>query len=360
MLPTRIKKYSPLFQFLTSGSLILLVAFVCKLFEKYIDYQVVALILFLNVSFLAIFFDILPVLFVAVLSGLTLNFFFIPPYYTFHIDNAEDVLLFFIYVVIALVNAVFTVKVRDFEKKNRDQEEKENTIKLYNTLFNSLSHELRTPIATIVGAIDTIKENGLHLSETHTKDLHLEIEKAAQRLNRQVDNLLNMSRLESGTLTLKVDWCDISDLIYSAIQKCDFEAKNQSIVFLSEKKMPFFKLDCGLMEQVIQNILHNAIQYTPANSEIKIQVTTHLTYLVIEISDNGIGIDEAELPFIFDKFYRSKKAKAGGTGLGLSIVKGYVESHKGTVFMQNIAPNGLLIRLKIPTEMSYIGYLKNE
>lgn len=353
-------KYNQPLQFFTSSIIILLVTLVCKLLDNYFDYQIVALILFLIVSLLAVFFEILPVLFSAILSGLILNFYFIPPFFTFHIDSAENVLLFFIYVIIALLNAVFTVKFRDYEKKNRNQEEKENTIKLYNTLFNSLSHELRTPIATIIGAMDTIKENEPHLSPTNKKELYFEIENAAQRLNRQVGNLLNMSRLESGMLTLKYDWCDIYDLIHTAIQKCDFESKNQQVIFQQDALFPLFKLDSGLIEQAIQNVLHNAIQYTPVNSQITIRVTTQNNLLQIEISDNGTGIDEKEIPEIFDKFYRSKKAKTGGTGLGLSIVKGYIEAHKGNVKIKNNTPNGLIVSIEIPVEMSYIGYLKNE
>ena len=165
---------------------------------EFIGYRIVALILLLVVSLLAMLIDIFPVLVTALLSALIWNFFFIPPTFTFHIGTPEDALMFLMYFVIAMINAVLTFKIREFERKARDKEEKEKSIKLYNILLNSLSHELRTPIATIIGAIDTIKDNETKLSNNNKKELYSEIEIASFRLNRQVENLLNMSRLEAG------------------------------------------------------------------------------------------------------------------------------------------------------------------
>ena len=122
--------------------------------------------------------------------------------------------MFLMYFVIALINAVLTYKIRQVERKIRDEKEKEKTIKLYNTLLNSLSHELRTPISTIIGAIDTIKDNGTKLTESNISDLYTEIEIAGFRLNRQVENLLSMSRLEAGILKPKLDWCDVNELVF--------------------------------------------------------------------------------------------------------------------------------------------------
>ena len=183
---------------------------------------------------MAMLFDIFPVLLTAVLSGLILNYFFIQPLFTFHITNTEDILLFLMYLIIALVNAVLTFKIREAEKKARDKEEKVKTIQLYDTLLNSLSHELRTPIATIVGSIDILKENRNKLSETSQKELLEEIDKASIRLNRQVENLLNMSRLETGMLKLKRDWCDVNELIYTVIQKKYFRKAEPFYSFRSE------------------------------------------------------------------------------------------------------------------------------
>jgi two-component system sensor histidine kinase KdpD len=254
---------------------------------------------------------------------------------------------------------VLTFKIKEQEKKARDKEEKEHTIKLYNTLLNSLSHELKTPIATIIGSVDTLKENTTNLSAQHKIDLLNEMEIASLRLNRQVENLLNMSRLETGSLQLKKDWCDINELIFSVIQPFA-NSKKHTIRFNEKDTLPLFKLDIGLMEQVLQNIVHNAVQYTPENTIITIDVEHKKDNCVIVITDTGKGFQENDSNVVFDKFYRSPNSKAGGTGLGLSIVKGFIEAHNGTINLKNNLPNGAIFTIQIPAETSYINNLKNE
>ena len=216
-------------QFLISILLVCVVSCLCYLLSPYIGYRVVALILLVTVSLVAMFFDIFPVLLSALLSALIWNFFFIPPKFTFSIGSTEDALMFLMYFVIATVNGVLTYKIRLMKKEAQQREEKENAIKLYNTLFNSLSHELQTPISTIIGATDTLKENETKLSGENKNALVNEISIASLRLNEQVANLLNISRLESGYLKLKKDWCDINELIYSAINKVKSKSQIQFI-----------------------------------------------------------------------------------------------------------------------------------
>lgn len=313
----------------------------------------------MTVSLLAMLFDILPVLIAAILSAIIWNFFFIPPIFTFHITNAEDVLMFSLYFIIALVNAVLTFKIREAENKARDKEEQENVIKLYNTLLNSLSHELRTPIATIIGSVDTLKVNKTKLSENIQNELLNEIDIASMRLNRQVENLLNMSRLETGMLKLNSDWCDTNELVNSIIQKIAF-TNDHIIDFQPNDNLPLFKLDRGLIEQVLNNLIYNSIQYTPIYSIININISHIVDNCIITVSDNGKGFPENELELVFNKFYRLPNTKAGGSGLGLSIVKGFVEAHNGKVLLINNSSGGAKFTIEIPAESSYINNLKNE
>jgi two-component system sensor histidine kinase KdpD len=340
-------------------AVVIIVASICFSAASFIGYRVVALVLLMMVSFLAMLFDVYPVLSAAVLSAMIWNFMFIPPIYTFHIDNAEDVLMFLLYFIIALVNAVLTIKIREAETKARDKEEKENTIKLYNTLLNSLSHELRTPISAILGAVDTLQEKDSNLSEHNRGVLLREIDTAGMRLNRQVDNLLNMSRLESGMLMPKYDWCDMEELVYNVIQKIE-PGYTQQITLDAEENLPLFKLDAGLMEQVIYNIIHNAIQYTPADTKINIRLKHNDLGCTCIISDNGPGFPTELIQRAFDKFYRMPVSRVGGSGLGLSIVKGFIEAHKGTVTLSNLPTGGACFEMTIPAETSYLSNLKNE
>ncbi len=323
------------------------------------SYKTVALVLLMTVSVIAILFEIFPVLLAAVLSAVIWNYFFIPPLFTFDIGNTEDLLMFLLYFVIALVNAVLTIKIREAEKKARDKEEKEKELKLYNTLLNSLSHELRTPIATILGSVDMLKESRDKLSVDNQNELLNEIGIAGNRLNRQVENILNMSRLESGMLKPKIDWCDMNELVNSVIQKT-VPANGQKIIFHTDEKLPFFKLDDGFTEQVVFNLLYNAIQYTPENATIEIEVQHQSENCIITVSDNGNGFSEKEIPLAFDKFYRLPNTKTGGSGLGLSIVKGFTEAQNGTIKLENQKTGGAKFTVKIPVETSYLNNLKNE
>lgn len=354
------RKYKQPTQHLISVALVLLVSGACFISADIIGYRVVALILLMIVSIVAMLFEILPVLFAAVLSSLIWNFFFIQPLYTFHIDNTEDVLMFFLYFVIALVNAVLTFKIRDAENKARDKEEKENTIKLYNTLLNSLSHELRTPVSTIIGAVDTLKESMDKLSATNQTELLSQIDTASIRLNGQVENLLNMSRLESGMLKLNSDWCDLNELVFSVVQKLSVTDSKHKIIFNPNEHLPLLKLDLGLMEQVFYNIIYNAIQYTPENSIIEISVSHESDNCVVIITDNGNGFPENEIQFVFDKFYRLPHTKTGGSGLGLGIAKGFIEAHAGKIKLENNKEGGAKFTITIPAETSFINNLKNE
>ncbi len=145
------------------------------------------------------------------------------------------------YFVIAMINAVLTYKIRQVEKASRKKEEKANTLKLYDTLLNSLSHELRTPIATIIAATDNLHANNNNLTKENKEQLVTEISKASFRLNQQVENLLNMSRLESGFIKAKKDWCDISELIYNTVKKIEENRVTQKITISINPNIPLLK-----------------------------------------------------------------------------------------------------------------------
>jgi two-component system sensor histidine kinase KdpD len=354
------RKYALSRQYLISILLVLFVALACFLSEGLIGYKVVALILLMTVSITAILFDILPVLLAAILSALIWNFFFIPPLFTFHITNTEDLLMFMMYFIISLVNAALTFKIREQEKKARDKEEKENAIRLYNTLLNSLSHELRTPVTTIIGAVDTLKENKDKISSDNQSELLTQIDMASMRLNGQIENLLNMSRLETGMLQLHPDWCDLNELVFAVIQKLSTLSGKHKIVFVANENLPLFRLDAGLMEQVLYNIIHNAIQYTPEGSSIVIEGQYQSPDCILIIRDNGKGFPESEMPFAFDKFYRLPHTQTGGSGLGLSIARGFVEAHNGHIKLENNIEGGATFTITIPAETSFLNNLNNE
>lgn len=328
--------------------------------RNYLDYKIVAFILLLTVSIAAVLFDIVPVFITAVVSALIWDYFFIPPHFTFQVGSTEDSILLLMYFVIALVNAVLTFKIRQIEKIARAKEEKANTLKLYDTLLNSLSHELRTPIATIIGATDNLQSNNRNLTADNREELIAEISKASFRLNQQVENLLNMSRLESGFIQPKKDWCDITEVIYDAVKRIEENNISQKITININPDISFFKLDKGMMEQIIYNLVNNAIQYTKEDSIINISAHCHADVLELIVEDDGKGFPEDEIDNVFDKFYRLKNTRTGGTGLGLSIVRGFTEALGGTVHLQNLNTGGARFTIQIVAKTSSLKNIPNE
>jgi two-component system, OmpR family, sensor histidine kinase KdpD len=222
--------------------------------------------------------------------------------------------------------------------------------KLYKTLFNSISHELRIPVSTIMGASDTLLSQ-IYPEETKLK-LYSEINTASVRLNRLIENLLNMSRLESGRITPRPDWCDVHDLANNVANDLMQELITFKLSTVIPVDMPLVLIDFGLIEQVLHNLVLNATQNTPAGTNIRLKFFYDQGSLIIQVMDRGKGFPPSELSSVFNKFYRGKDAKAGGTGLGLSIVKGFVEAHQGTVIAENRQNGGAIFTIKIPVKIS--------
>ncbi len=221
--------------------------------------------------------------------------------------------------------------------------------KLYKTLFNLISHEFRIPIATIMGASDSLLMS--EASEENREALYNEIFKASGRLNHLIENLLNMSRLESGKISLRRDWCDINDLINRVTRNLDRELSVYKLTTVVEQEMPPVRLDFGLMEQALYNLVLNSCQHSPSSSEILLEASYDGGDLLLQVSDSGPGFPEEALPRIFDKFYRVTDSKTGGLGLGLSIVRGIAEAHKGNVRVENLKAGGAKFTIRIPSEI---------
>jgi two-component system, OmpR family, sensor histidine kinase KdpD len=221
--------------------------------------------------------------------------------------------------------------------------------KLYKTLFNSISHELRIPVATIMGASDTLTT--LNCDPKTTLKLYSEIHTASERLNRLIENLLNMSRLESGRITPRLDWHDARDLVNKVIENLKSELEIFNLDVVIPDKTPFIKIDFGLMEQVLHNLVINACQYSPPDKTIRIKIYFDKPFFTLQVMDRGPGFPKESIPYVFNKFYRAEGTKAGGTGLGLSIVKGFVEALGGSVSAENRQNGGAIVTVKIPTEI---------
>ena len=172
--------------------------------------------------------------------------------------------------------------------------------------------------------------------------------------------MLNISRLESGILKIKNDWCDINEVIYEVIKKTKETKVTQRFDIQIPDSLPYFFIDHGLMEQVLLNLIHNAVTYSPADTTISICASCIIDQLVITVEDQGNGFPADQIDKVFGRFYRLNNSRTGGTGLGLSIVKGFVEAQNGTVSLNNKSGGGAIFTISIPAKTSFINNLKNE
>lgn len=228
--------------------------------------------------------------------------------------------------------------------------------KLYKNIFDSISHELKTPVSAIIGAVTLILDKKNSLTERNILDLIKEIHIGANRLNMLVENLLDMTRLESGRIEPDFLFYDFNDVLNSAVEKLQNEIANINLIKFIPDDMPLVYIDAGLMEQVIKNLLLNSVKYSGLSPEITIKTKWDEKFIYITVSDKGEGIPEEHLNHIFDKFYRVNNLKTGGSGLGLSIVKGFIQAHKGEVTVRNNPDKGVTFEIRIPN----IKYQTNE
>ena len=342
-------------QFFISVITVLLIAAICYTTSELIGYKTVALILLATVSVLAMFLSIWPVLAAAVLSALIWNFFFIPPHFTFHINNTEDTLMFLMYFLIALVNAVLTNKIRTTEKQTQQKEGEENTLKLYNTLLNSLSHELKTPIATISIASEMLKDNSISSSEENRSKYAGIIFEENKRLYNHVEQVLQLARLEKGELQLNLEDRDIHQIITSTSNH--FQLILQELDGKIELNLnaihSIFKVDEMHFTNVINNLIDNAVKYNDKTPLIKINTLNVPIGIQIEVIDNGVGLSKEDQHKIFDKFYRVTKGNVHdnkGFGLGLSYVKSIIEKHNGEIKVESKIKEGSKFTILLPIE----------
>ena len=215
------------------------------------------------------------------------------------------------------------------------------TEKLQTALLNSISHDLRTPLASITGVLSSLRLDD-DLIDANTR--HELVETAfgeAERLNRLVGNLLDMTRLESGTLKISLQPCDVQDVIGSALNALATRLEDHPVQVDIAANLPLVPIDFVLINQVLINLLDNAAKYSPETGPIEIRALPHEDFLEIDIEDSGPGIPHEDLERIFEKFYRVKRFEhVVGTGLGLSICKGIIEAHGGKIWAENRPEGG--------------------
>ena len=221
--------------------------------------------------------------------------------------------------------------------------------RLRNSLLSSVSHDLRTPLAVITGSASTLLESGGALEATVRQDLLRTIREEAERLNRLVQNLLEMTRLEAG-VEVRKEWHSLEEVLGAALSRLEMALRDRPVHTDIAKDLPLIPMDDVLVEQVLINLLENAARYTPAGTAIDIRAWTEDGRVIVEVADRGPGLAAGDEIRIFEKFYRGAAPDSRGAGLGLAICRAILEAHGGRIWAQNRPDGGAIFRFSLPVE----------
>ncbi|MBI5965074.1 MAG: sensor histidine kinase KdpD [Chloroflexi bacterium] len=223
------------------------------------------------------------------------------------------------------------------------------TEKLQTALLNSISHDLRTPLVAITGALTSLDEQDENLNGEYRRSLVITAREEADRLNRLVGNLLSMTRIESGAIKLHNDPGDIQDVIGTALEQLGNRITDREINVNVPDDFPLVPMDFTLIVQVVVNLLDNAVKYSSKDSLIEVSASLVDDKARLQISDRGVGIPSEDLTRVFDKFYRVQRPESvSGTGLGLSISKGIIEAHHGNIYANIRDGGGTVVSVELP------------
>ena len=343
--------------YLFSFLLVAVATIVCEFIRPYLVPTNMVMIYQLAVVIAAVKLGLRPAIATAFSGVLAFDFFFVPPRLTFSVADKEYLVTFSGFIIIGVIISSLVAKVREQSQEQarlsrlaeqaRIIEAQDN---LERALLNSISHDLRTPLVSIKGAISALRDNeGDRLSNHARRELLETAYDEAERLNRFVGNLLDMSRIEAGAIHLKIEPCDIQELMGCALAAMETRLGDREVLVELPPGLTLAPLDMVLMNQVLVNLLDNANKYASDHSRIEIRASVDEDWLSIKVSDRGPGVPEPELARLFDKFYRiAVPERVGGTGLGLSICKGFVEAHGGRISAKNRDTGGLTIEIQLP------------
>jgi two-component system sensor histidine kinase KdpD len=223
------------------------------------------------------------------------------------------------------------------------------TERLRSSLLSSVSHDLRTPLAAITGAASSLLETGARLAAPVRRDLLESIAEEANRLGRLVNNLLHMTRLESGALDVHAEWHPLEEVVGAALERAGKPLAARPVVVRLPDDLPLVPIDDVLIEQVLINLFDNAAKYSPEGSPIDVTASRDDGAVLVEVADRGPGLAAGDEERIFEKFYRGQaKPARGGVGLGLAICRGFVEAHGGRIWAANRPEGGAVFRFTLP------------
>jgi len=267
----------------------------------------------------------------AVLGVLAFDFFFVPPYLNFAVADSQYLLTFAVMLLVGLVISGLTASVRREAGLAAEARLHVETERLRNSLLSAISHDLRTPLAAIIGASSSLAEEDARLDAASRRALGRDVLDASRRMHELMNKVLEMARLQSGKIELKREWYPLEELVGSVLTRLKEQLHGRPVSVELPAEAPWLLADGSLIEQVLANLIENAVKYTPDASPIHISARREGDSLKVAVADDGPGLAAGTEEQVFEKFYQGRREGAGGVGLGLTICRTIVEAHGGTI-----------------------------
>lgn len=303
------------------------------------------------VLFAAVRFGLPAASWASFLSVIATSFFLAPPTMSFAVADPSNIWALLIFLAVAIVTSSLALERERLAQKMHQAEMLAATEKLRAALLMSISHDLKTPLGSILGNVTSLRQYG-HLYDDGVRlETLAAIEDETRRLSLFVDNLLHMTRIDAGALRPTIEPVDPSDLIGSALKRVERRLASHHLRMSLDADLPMLLLDFVLAEQVLVNVLENAGKFAPAGTEIVVSAARRSDDVVIRIEDRGPGIPDQDLPRIFERFFRAPVGdhRPAGVGLGLSVCKGFVEAMGGSITAENRrSGTGVAVTIRFP------------
>jgi len=298
----------------------------------------------------------------AVLSVLCFDYFFVPPRYKFSVSDAQYIWTFAVMFTAAMIISHLTIRLREEAEAAREGEQRTAYLmekakmaevdaekeRMRSSLLSSVSHDFRTPLTAIVGSASALLKKEELLKNPSTRDLLENIQNEGERLSRLVQNLLEVTRLETRGVQLQKELYPLEEIVGSALERTEKLLAGRRVKIQIPESLPLVPVEGLLIEQVLINLLENAARHTPAASEIEVDAGAEGSTVKVSISDRGPGLKVEDLERIFEKFYHDPSSP--GAGLGLAICRAIVQAHGGTISATNRTGGGAVFCFTLPLE----------
>ena len=288
--------------------------------------------------------------FAAFVGTVAVNYAFTFPYFSIDFKNPGHLISGIIMIAIAILTGALTTKLKHQESEKAEAEKE----RMRANLLRAVSHDLRTPLTTIYGSGTTLLENGDAMTEEQKKKMVLGMKEDAEWLVRMVENLLSITRLDSGQVKIIKTPTVLEELIDAVMLKFQKRYPNRQVEIEIPEEMVIIPMDAILIEQVLVNILENAVQHGKGMTRLSLRVFTKANKAVFEIEDNGCGIEAKYMETLFTGYYTSKEemidSQKKNAGIGLSVCATIIKAHNGSICAQNRKAGGAVFRFELDRE----------